>query len=162
MKKFLFAVLLTASLVVNYGLSKELRAAREEQTVSLVNERHVVVEAASQTDWDAFITALAWVESRWDDNAESPKQAVGYLQITPVLVEDANRIVGKEMFTLDGRYDRKESIRLFNVIMDNYNPEHDMQFALKLWNPYSKVSYHRAVMRKYNELARSRNLVSKI
>lgn len=103
-------------------------------------------------DWEAFITALAWVESRWTDDAESSKQAVGYLQITPVLVKDANRIVGREEFTLEGRLDRQESIRLFNVIMDNYNPEHDLQFALKIWNPYSKVSYHRAVMTKYKEL----------
>lgn len=103
-------------------------------------------------DWDTFITALAWVESRWNDNAESPKQAVGYLQLTPVIIKDANRIVGKELYSIDCRNDRSQSIEIFNVIMDNYNPQHDMQYAMKIWNPYAKVSYHRAVMRKYQEL----------
>lgn len=103
-------------------------------------------------DWDTFIKALAWVESSWNDNAVSPKQAVGYLQLTPILIEDANRIVGQQTFSLESRTDRQESIRIFNVIMDEYNPEHDMQLALKIWNPYSKVSYHRAVMKKYKEL----------
>lgn len=105
-----------------------------------------------QDDWDTFITALAWVESRWNDEAVSPKQAVGYLQLTPVIVKDANRILGDEVYTLDSRTDREQSIEIFNIIMDNYNPEHDMQYALKIWNPYAKVSYHRAVMQKYNEL----------
>lgn len=108
-----------------------------------------------EVDWDTFVTALAWVESRWDDNAESNRQAAGYLQITPILVEDANRICGKQVYSLQGRFDRKESIRLFNTIMDEYNPRHDMHLALKIWNPYSKVSYHRAVEKKYIELKKS-------
>ena len=106
-------------------------------------------------DWDTFITALAWVESRWTDHAESSRQAVGYLQVTPILVRDANRIVGAQRFTLDCRTDRQQSILMFNIIQDNYNPQHDMHYALKLWNPYAKPSYHRAVMKKYDELKTS-------
>ena len=116
------------------------------------NERYPDYSPEQIQDWNTFITALAWVESRWNDNAESPKQAVGYLQLTPIIVKDANRIVGHEEFSLDSRNDREQSIEIFNIIMDNYNPQHDMQYALKIWNPYAKVSYHRAVMRKYNEL----------
>ena len=62
-----------------------------------------------------------------------------------------------ETFTLDGRRDREESIRLFNVIQDHYNPGHDLNLALKIWNPRSKLSYHTAVISKYNELRQQPN-----
>lgn len=110
-------------------------------------------------EWETFTQALAWVESRWDDNAVGKKNDVGYLQITPILVEDANRICGQKEFTLEGRRNREESVRLFNVIMSEYNPGHDFHLALKIWNPYSKVSYHRAVMEKYRELRENQTKV---
>lgn len=148
MKKILTTVLLLVSLSVNIYLGTRLH--KTGNTPEPYQE--ILSEQTRTTEWETFITALAWVESRWDDSAVGTKNDVGYLQITPILVEDANRIEGFEMFTLEGRFDRNESIKLFNVIMDNYNPQHDMQLALKIWNPYSKVSYHRAVMNKYNEL----------
>lgn len=137
---------ITLSISLNVFLAVRCKAMAAE--VCYVNSGQMTTPA----DWNTFIKALAWVESRWDDNAESPKKAVGYLQITPILVDDANRIVGQDRFTLEGRRNREESILLFQVIMDNYNPQHDMQYALKLWNPYAKTSYHRAVMKKYYEL----------
>lgn len=149
MKHFLLVTALIVSVAVNVILISE--STTRARTLSSGDTTENAQQFSDQ-DWDTFIRALAWVESRWRDDAESTKKAVGYLQITPILVEDANRIEGFDSFSLGDRYDRNESIRLFNVIMDNYNPQHDKQFALKIWNPYSKVSYHRAVMRKYEEL----------
>ena len=149
-KPIIFWSVLAISLLTNVFL-----LGRTYQHIQDKNEaaQMAAIDTAEQCrDWDTFITALAWVESRWNDLAESPKQAVGYLQLTPILVKDANRILGEEIFSLDSRIDREESIKMFNIIMDNYNPEHDKQLALKIWNPYAKVSYHRAVMAKYNEL----------
>lgn len=146
MKKIFLAAALLLSATLNVLLLSE-DVCKGAQTESLTLQTSV-----PDSDWNTFIRALAWVESRWDDNAESPKQAVGYLQVTPILVADANRIAGREAFTLEGRRSREESVRLFNVIMEEYNPQHDLHLALKLWNPYSKVSYHRAVIKKYNEL----------
>ena len=156
MRKILTATILTLSLNANFILGAYLYRTVEDARQSQAQESlQKIQQEPEHTDWDAFIEALAWVESRWVDTAVSPKQAVGYLQVTPILVEDANRIEGYEMFTLEGRTDREESIRLFNVIMDNYNPQHDMHLALKIWNPYSKVSYHRAVMSKYEALRKT-------
>lgn len=148
--KFIFWTVLAVSLITNVFLL--------HSTVEHIKIKHearklaAMEEAAQVQDWNTFITALAWVESRWDDNAVSPKQAVGYLQLTPILVKDANRIVGNNTYTLENRNDRDLSIEMFNIIMDKYNPQHDKQLAIKIWNPYAKVSYHRAVMRKYEEL----------
>lgn len=151
MKTRTLAILLVASLILNVVLMSETMLKASASS----DEEEAAVEAVDRSlDWAAFTQALAWVESRWNDNAESPREAVGYLQITPILVDDANRICGQEEFSLEGRKDREESVRLFNVIQDEYNPDHDFHLALKIWNPYAKVSYHRAVMRKFSELRR--------
>lgn len=106
----------------------------------------------SDEDWLLFIDALAWVESGWNTKALGTKQDVGYLQLTPIMVEHANEILGTEYFTLDDRYFKEKSIEIFNVVMNERNPERDKHFALKIWNPKAPVSYHTKVMNKYYEL----------
>lgn len=144
-KKFLYIILLSLSLLLNCVLIMESPA-------EAVTDRTETAAVSEEQDWNTFIEALAWVESRWDDNAVSNREAVGYLQITPILVKDANRIEGEDIFTLEGRTNREENIRLFHTIMQEYNPDRDKHLALKIWNPYAKVSYHRAVLKKYHEL----------
>ena len=103
-------------------------------------------------DWDAFIEALIHVESKGDSTAVGSRNDVGVLQITPIMLEDANLIVGEERYTLDDRTDRDKSIEIFNIIQNHYNPDHDMHYALKIWNSRAPISYHRAVMDKYREI----------
>lgn len=102
--------------------------------------------------WDAFVEALIHVESKGDSTAVGSRNDVGVLQITPIMLEDANRIVGEERYTLDDRTDRDKSIEIFNIIQNHYNPDHDMHYALKIWNSRAPISYHRAVMDKYREI----------
>lgn len=147
--KIFLGAALTLSLCANIHLSSVLASSSESEPIPVEQE----TAAAFQTpDWDTFILALAWVESRWDTRAEGPTNDLGWLQITPIMVKDANRIVGYDKYTLEDRLDKDKSIEMFNVIQDEYNPGHDIQFALKIQNPYCKVSYHRAVINKYNEL----------
>lgn len=70
----------------------------------------------------------------------------------PILIEDANRIVGYDKYCLNDRFNRQKSIEIFNVVQNHYNKEKDLHFALKLWNPRSNINYHIKVMNKYNEL----------
>lgn len=132
---------------------------------AIVKWEEVVVEApprdplcvvipimSEEEDWSIFIDALAWVESGWNTKALGTKQDVGYLQLTPIMVEHANEILGTEYFTLDDRYFKEKSIEMFNVVMNERNPERDKHFALKIWNPKAPVSYHTKVMSKYYEL----------
>lgn len=107
---------------------------------------------ASHKDWEDFTKAIIWVESKGDSNAKGSKNDVGVLQITPILVEDCNRIVGYEKYDLADRLDSLKSVEMFNVIQGYYNPQRDYHWALKLWNARSAPSYHRAVMDKFNEI----------
>lgn len=103
-------------------------------------------------DWEDFTKALIWVESKGDSKAVGSKDDVGVLQITPILVEDCNRILKCETFTLEDRLDSLKSVEMFNIIQDHYNPQHDYHWALKLWNSGAPLSYHRKVMDKFNEI----------
>ena len=110
-------------------------------------------EEPVQTDnWNAFISAVSFVESGGDDTAVGTRNDVGRLQITPILLKDANRIVGFEKYSLGDRTDAAKSIEIWNVIQDHYNPDHDMQLALKIWNPRAPLSYHREIMAEYGRL----------
>ena len=106
--------------------------------------------------WKLFTKALIWVESKGDSKAVGSKDDVGVLQITPILLHDCNRILKTEKFTLEDRLDSLKSVEMFNVIQDHYNPQHDYHWALKIWNPRSAPSYHRAVMDKFNEIRNGR------
>lgn len=107
-------------------------------------------------DWPSFIEALIHVESRGDITAVGTQNDVGVLQITPIMIEDANRIVGESRYTLGDRTDRNKSIEIFNIIQDHYNPDHDLHFALKIWNSKAPVSYHLAVMSEYKRISTNR------
>jgi hypothetical protein len=115
----------------------------------------VVYKAGHDYDWELFTQALIWVESRGNSNAIGSKNDVGVLQITPILVEDCNRILKNEGFTLEDRLDSLKSVEMFNIIQDHYNPQHDYHLALKIWNGQAPLSYHRKVMDKFNEIKES-------
>ena len=147
MKKNILIYLLGVSVFFNIIFVKTHTKLSEQQPASQ--------SQTTNQDWNTFIKALAWVESEWNPEAIGQTEDVGYLQITPIIILDANRIVGSNKYSLDDRKDINKSIEIFNVIMDNYNPTHDLNYSLKIWNPKAPVSYHRKVMTKYNELITS-------
>jgi hypothetical protein len=115
----------------------------------------VVYKDGRDYDWEMFTQALIWVESKGDSKAVGSKDDMGVLQITPILLQDCNRILKYEAFTLEDRLDSLKSVEMFNIIQDHYNPQHDYHLALKIWNGQAPLSYHRKVMDKFNEIKES-------
>lgn len=111
-------------------------------------------------DLSRLITAIAIVESKQNEKAVS-RDCVGYLQIRPILVQECNDILKakgmSQRYKLGDRYDKKKSIEMFYVIQDKYNPCHNIEKALWIWNagPTSKkrpTEYMRRVMKEYNKI----------
>lgn len=110
--------------------------------------------------WGNVVTAIAQVESEGRENAVSKNgKYVGYLQISEILVRECNRIVGEQRFTYDDRYNKKKSIEMFIVYMERFNPEGNMEKAIRLWNSgdlncmkrkASTEGYYRRVMACYS------------
>lgn len=68
--------------------------------------------------------AICWKESKGDPHAVNAKEhAVGIAQIRPIYVRDANRILGRQEFTLDDRTDPAKSLAMFRVVVLHYAPK---------------------------------------
>jgi hypothetical protein len=66
---------------------------------------------------DPLISAIIQVESGGDTLAYNSKEdAVGCLQIRPIMVREVNRLLGKDSFTLSDRRSKVKSIQMFNIL----------------------------------------------
>ncbi len=126
--------------------------------------------AYSQTEnevqkWERVINAIIMVESGGNPKAHNPHgDCAGILQITPVLVKECNILLkrqnSKKRYTLSDRYDVKKSKEMFVIIQEHFNPEMNIEKAIKCWNcggfnlknngwKYKSVGYYKKVMKHY-------------
>lgn len=117
----------------------------------------VDAQKATDSEWNDLIWSIAQHESKQNPNARNG-QYLGILQISPVLVSECNKIVGHRKFTNADRASREKSIEMFNTIQGRYNPQHDMNLAVRLWavglsalkNPRAGQRAYREIMAIYN------------
>lgn len=128
----LFALCLLA--VCMWGITQDYKYGGNPEVEGIERSVDTIVVYKNGHDfyWELFTQALIWVESKGDSKAVGSKDDVGVLQITPILVEDCNRILKCETFTLEDRLDSLKSVEMFNIIQDHYNPHHDYHWALKI------------------------------
>jgi len=70
-----------------------------------------------------LLPLLISVESNGNPNAVGDSgQAIGILQIHPIMVKDVNRILGKEKYTLKDRYSPKKSKEMAVIYFQHYSP----------------------------------------
>ena len=83
---------------------------------------------------DPLIAAIIQVESGGDTLAYNSKEdAVGCLQIRPIMVREVNRLVGKDSFTLDDRWNKAKSIQMFNILRSHLKEASNEKIA-RVWN----------------------------
>lgn len=92
---------------------------------------------------DMLIEAMIQVESRGNDSAIGDKhlvgeEAVGALQIRPIMVREVNRILklsGSEMrFKLKDRFSREKSIEMFLIWKEHHHSDSDFEKIARNWN----------------------------
>lgn len=107
--------------------------------------------------WETLICAISAVESSGNTNAVHGHH-VGILQISPILVDECNRIQKDKRYSYKDRYSKEKSIEMFNIFQNYYNPEHNIEKAIRSWNGGPRYSikstnrYFRKVMRTFNQL----------
>ena len=127
----------------------------EEPIAEVVAEELI---SEQDQDWMNFVEAVIWKESRGDASAIGDSgKAVGVLQIHPIMVREANRIMDlkkedKAHYTYNDRYDRQKSIEIFNIVQGYHNKERDFAKALDIWNHGHPASYYNDIISKYNEI----------
>lgn len=106
-------------------------------------------------EWEAccrLAHAFAMVESNDNPKAINHREnAVGLLQIRPIMIRQANMIVGEELYELSDRHDSLVSIAIFHTVMSELNPELDVDKAIDIWNPNASKEYRNCIKSVYYE-----------
>jgi len=94
------------------------------------------------TDAD-LVTAIIHVESRGNDSAIGDRhlvgnEAVGALQIRPIMVREVNRILklqkSDKRFTLKDRFERDKSIEMFYIWKNYHHKNSEPEIIARNWN----------------------------
>lgn len=92
--------------------------------------------------------AFAMVESGDNVYAENGN-CIGWLQISPIMVKEANRIIGWPCFNNEDRYDMQGSLAIFVTVMREKNPGLSVRKACDIWNPRAGSDYYERVRNCY-------------
>lgn len=113
-------------------------------------------------NWNRLISSIIYVESKNDPNAIGTKNSIGCLQITPIYIEQVNKVLGKNKYKLKDRFNKRKSIEIFNLYQDHFNPEKDINLAIKLHNPRASHLYRDSIMCKYDKIKLPNNKNNRI
>jgi len=144
MNKMIFAAF-AALLTVGCGNSTENR--KEAITDTFPQE----TRAKERIDTIfAMADAFAMQESRMAEDAVSPcGKYVGCLQISEIMVREANRVLGEELYSYSDRYDAGCSYGMFKAVMEHHNPTLNIDKAVDIWNGEAPEAYRENVKNYY-------------
>lgn len=136
MKKTIFAVF---AALLTVGCSNSTENMKETITDTLTQE----TRAKDRIDTIfAMADAFAMQESRMIEDAVSPcGKYVGCLQISEIMVREANRVLGEGLYSYSDRYDAGCSYGMFKAVMEHHNPNLDIDKAINLWNEHAPQQY---------------------
>lgn len=104
------------------------------------------VESMHQlSEWETTQLALILTESQMDSLAVGKDNDLGILQITPIFVDEVNRLVGKDQFTHQDALSPEKSLQMLAIYQEHKNPSHDTDKAIQLHNPKGGYAYARKV-----------------
>lgn len=109
--------------------------------------------------WHLLIDAMIEKESRGKEDAVGKTNDIGVLQITPIYVEEVNRILGEQKYTLKDRYDKYKSIEMFNIMNEKHNPDKCFNKAIQLHNPKAPRSYKLDILENYYRLLKNNKII---
>lgn len=97
------------------------------------------------SEWETTQLALILTESQMDSLAVGKANDLGILQITPIFVDEVNRLVGKDQFTHQDALSPTKSLQMLAIYQEHKNPSHDTDKAIQLHNPKGGYTYARKV-----------------
>lgn len=133
------AVTVTVITVVLYNHNKT------EQLVIKDTKSTEIVSSKTQTDWELFVESVIKVESSDNDSAYNKKEeAVGCLQIRPIMVDEVNRVLERDnimfRYTMEDRWDREKSVEMFEIMAEQVDcceglsQEEFFEMVARKWN----------------------------
>lgn len=84
--------------------------------------------------WTTLQMAIVMTESQFNPDAVGTSQDWGIFQITPIYAKEVNRILKEDVYSHEDAFDIGKSIEMFNVMQSHYNPNEDIDVALRYHN----------------------------
>ena len=82
-----------------------------------------------------LLVAMAFAESSLDPTKVNPVcGGTGFLQITQIMLDDVNRIVGYERWEPEDRFDIIQSYEMAHVYFDHYCEGYTAEQMARCWN----------------------------
>ena len=112
------------------------------------------------SDYQKLQLAIIYTESEGNPLAIGKNQDLGCMQITPIYVEEVNRILKDTIYHHTDAFCPKKSLEMFSVVQDYHNPNHDIDAAIRLHNraPWYSQKVLKEIQR-INAYEEYRNLV---
>lgn len=125
-----------------------------------------LVEVKGVVDLAPLIEAMIWVESRDNDSAVGDGgRAVGCLQIHPIMVREANRILKLQKssisYNLLDRRDREKSIEIFYIVNNYHHENATYEEIARAWNGGPNWAQKGGTKRYWNKVQRKLKKESK-
>ena len=159
MKKVMLLGLLP--LFISSGNVKPLEVCYEETIIEIKSKSIPDVV----TDGD-LLNALIFVESRGNDSAIGDRhlvgnEAVGALQIRPIMVREVNRICKRigshQRFILKDRFDRSKSIHMFLIWKEFHHNDSSPEKIARNWNGGPKGYKKDRTIKYWNKIEKQLN-----
>ena len=82
---------------------------------------------------ELIVNAIILHESTNDSLAVN-KDAVGLLQIRPIMVREVNNILKHKKYKLSDRFDSIKSIEMFYIYTNHHTPSWELELVTRRWN----------------------------
>lgn len=133
-------VTLLTVFILGFCIGTSLRRdAEEERKYQGLETRVVEIPCLGDNldDWSTLQMALVMTESKFNPTVVGTCQDFGILQITPIYAKEVNRILKKEKYQHDDAFNINLSLEMFEVMQAYYNPERNLDKAIKYHNKAS-------------------------
>ena len=124
---------------------KTTQTNQEEKPKIIIVKKEIT--PPNENGWSKVMDALTEIESGGDSTIVSKSgKYVGVLQIAPIIVKECNQILKAKgetkRYTLNDRLSVRKSREMFVLIQEKYNPEHNIEKGIRLWNGGTNYSHH--------------------
>jgi hypothetical protein len=160
MKKVLLLSLLPVFISSN---SNEINYEREIEYPIVELDRKELPTIITDAD---LVTALIHVESRGNDSAIGDRhlvgnEAIGALQIRPIMVREVNRILriqkSDKRFKLKDRFERDKSIEMFYIWKNYHHKDSEPEVIARNWNGGPKGFKSNRTVKYWNKVEKQLN-----
>ena len=98
-----------------------------------------IIKTPKHRNLEPLIMAMIWVESRDNDSAYcKSEEAVGCLQIRPIMLAECNRILELQnvdkRYTLEDRWSRTKSVQIFYIVNNYHHKNATYEEIARAWN----------------------------